>query len=96
MRAISLAIPFVLLASAASAQTVPDSLRMSCAAARGLVQQYGAVTIGTGSHLYDRFVTDAGFCTITQTTEPAWIATADNPQCLVGRLCVERRNKRRR
>ncbi len=37
----------------------------------GLVQRSGAVVIGTGPNLYERFVTDAGYCELTQTTEPA-------------------------
>lgn len=96
MRTALLSLSFVLVASAAVAQGHPNSLNMSCADARGLVRQSGAVVIATGSHLYDRFVTGPGYCSLVQTTEPAWIPTADNPQCLVGKLCVERRLKRRR
>jgi hypothetical protein len=95
MRTAFLAVPLIVLASSTLAQALPDSLRMSCAAAYGLVHQAGAVVIGTGPNLYDRFVTDAGYCELTQTTEPAWIPTADNPQCLIGKRCIERRLKRR-
>ena len=74
----------------ATAQARPNSLSMSCAQAQALVQREGAVVIGTGPNLYDRFVTDAGYCT-SKRSKPAWIATRDNPQCLVGQLCRERR-----
>ncbi len=71
--------PFILLASATLAEARPNSLAMSCASTRGLVQNTGAVVIGTGPNLYDRFVTDAGYCTITQRADPAWLETADEP-----------------
>ncbi|MDQ0348387.1 hypothetical protein [Ancylobacter vacuolatus] len=74
----------------ASAQARPNSLAMSCAQARALVQREGAVVIGTGPNLYDRFVTDAGYCT-SKRSKPAWIETRDEAQCLVGQLCRERR-----
>lgn len=95
MRTVLVAIPLLFIASSAFAQARPDSLRLSCAATRGLVQQSGAIVIGTGPNIYDRYVVDAGFCTITQTTEPAWLQTGDDPQCLIGRRCIERRIKRR-
>ena len=95
MRTAFLAIPFILMASSTLAQALPNSLSMSCASARGLVFQSGAVVVGTGPYLYERFVTDAGYCEITQTTEPAWIPTADDRQCLIGKRCIERRLKRR-
>ncbi len=93
MRTALLSIPFILLASTSFAQAMPNSLSMSCSAARGLVQQNGAVVIGTGPNLYDRFVTSTGKCEPTQRSEPAWIPTADQAQCLVGRRCIARRFK---
>ncbi|QJP13400.1 hypothetical protein G3545_06855 [Starkeya sp. ORNL1] len=95
MRTALLAVPLIVMATSTLAEARPDSLRMSCAATYGLVQRSGAVVIGTGPNLYERFVTDAGYCELTQTTEPAWIPTGDNPQCLVGKRCIERRLKRR-
>lgn len=95
MRAILLSACLVLGASSL-AQARPDSLTMSCAATRGLVQKSGAVVIGTGPNIYERFVTQRRFCTMTQVTEPAWIRTADQSQCLVGYRCVERPIKIRR
>lgn len=93
MRTALWTISFILLAAAGAAQAMPNSLNMSCSAARDLVQRSGAAVIGTGPNLYDRFVANAGSCERTQRTEPAWIATADQPQCLVGRRCIARRFK---
>ena len=93
MRTALLTIPFILVASMNFAQAMPNSLAMSCSAARGLVQQNGAIVIGTGPNLYDRFVTNTGYCESNQRSEPAWIATADQSQCLVGRRCIARRIK---
>ena len=80
----------LLLTLPASAQAMPNSLTMSCAQARALVAREGAVVISTGPGLFDRYVTDAGYCQ-SQRSKPAWIPTRDNPQCLVGQECRERR-----
>lgn len=94
MRTVLLTVPFILAASASFAQP-PNSLAMSCARARSLVQQNGEAVIGTGPNVYDRYVIDQRYCADTERADPAWIETADDPQCLVGRYCVERRWKRR-
>lgn len=78
------------------AQARPDSLRMSCTAAAELVRRSGAVVIGTGPDLFDRYVVDRGYCAREQVSRPAWIETADQPQCLVGQRCVERPPRFRR
>lgn len=75
------------------AQARPDSLAMSCAQVQALVRREGAVVIGTGPNLYERFVTDAGYCQ-SQRSKPAWIPTRDQKQCLVAQVCRERRFKR--
>ncbi len=85
MRTTLLTLPFILMASSSLAQARPDSLAMSC-----LVRDNGAVVIGTGPNLFERFVASAGFCQ-SQRTEPAWIPTADQRQCLVGQRCRDRR-----
>lgn len=74
----------------AFAQAMPNSLTMSCAQAQALVAREGAVVIGTGPDLFDRYVTNPGYCQ-SQRSKPAWIPTRDNPQCLVGQECRERR-----
>lgn len=83
----ALALP--LAAGEAPAQGRPDATRLSCRQAAGLVQARGAVVLGTGGHTYDRFVADRRFCEVTEATRPAFVATADHPQCFVGYTCFE-------
>lgn len=71
-----------------AAQSRPDSLAMTCDQARGLVRSRGAAVIGTGPHVFDRYVSDQRFCAITEGTKPAWIATRDTRQCPVGFTCI--------
>lgn len=89
-------VPFVFMAAlagaglfveAAQAQGRPDSLRMSCASARGLVSTRGAVVLGSGPDIYDRYVAAQGFCQRDEITKPAWVPTADTRQCFVGYRC---------
>jgi hypothetical protein len=79
-----------LATSAATAQTRPSSVEMPCARAAALVQSRGAIVLGTGGYTYDRFVTGANFCLYGEFTEPAWVPSADNPQCFVGYRCRPR------
>ena len=62
---------------------------MTCRAARQLVASRGAVVLSTGPYAFDRYVSSSLFCVRGETTEPAWIATADTPQCFVGHRCRE-------
>lgn len=75
------------LPSQAWAQGRPDSLRMSCQATQALVSTRGAVVIGTGPDLYDRFVATQGFCQRDETTDPVWLPTADQRLCFIGYRC---------
>jgi hypothetical protein len=79
----------VAAATPASAQSRPDSLTMTCSAAQALVRQRGAVVIGTGPNVFDRYVADRRFCMPTQVSQNAFIATRDNRNCLVGGICRE-------
>ena len=72
----------------AAAQSRPDSLSMSCDQARAFLRSRGAAVIGTGPHIYDRYVSDQRFCPITEGPRPAWIRTRDTAQCPVGFTCV--------
>lgn len=74
----------------AHAQSMPDSLRMSCAATAALVRERGAVVIGTGPGIFDRYVSTQGYCAPGQTTEPIWLQTADQKQCFIGYRCRDR------
>jgi hypothetical protein len=72
------------------AQPRPDARRLSCAQAAALVQSAGAVVLTTGPYTYDRYVSSAQFCFRPEVPLPAWIATADTPECFVGYLCRDR------
>ncbi|MCB4768984.1 hypothetical protein LGR54_10245 [Ancylobacter sp. Lp-2] len=90
MRTFLLSLPFVLLASSAFAQSMPNSLNMTCTATSNLVRQHGAVVIGTGPNIFDRYVANQRYCNVQQVTTPVWLQTSDNPQCFIGYRCRER------
>ena len=75
---------------AGHSQGRPDSLRMSCNVAASLVRSTGAVVLGTGPNIYDRFVSSKAFCNRDEDTEPRWIPAGDNPQCFIGYVCERR------
>ena len=78
----------VLLAAAEPALAQRASTpSMSCRAAASLVARAGAVVLGTGPDLYDRYVVNESFCPIGSYGRPAFLPTRDNPQCLVGYYC---------
>lgn len=82
-----LTIILALAAQAAMAQSRPSTPQMSCAASQRLVQQRGAVVLGTGGYTYDRFVRDYSFCEHGEYAEPAWVPSKDAPSCFVGYRC---------
>ncbi len=82
-----LAIWILLLTIADAAYARPDVRTMTCAQAKALVRQSGAVVLTTGEYTYDRFVASRAFCERTYTTGPAWVATTDTSQCQVGFRC---------
>ena len=77
------------LAGSAQAQGMPNSLTMSCAQARGLVERSGAAVIATGAVEFDRYVSRRSFCTRDQEPRSSFVRTADNPQCYIGDRCVD-------
>ena len=77
-------------ATAAIAQTRPSTPSLPCARAAALVQSQGAIVLGTGVYSYDRFVSGGNFCAINEFPDPAWVPSADNPQCYVGYRCRNR------
>jgi hypothetical protein len=89
--ALTAAASAILLAivGAAAAQPQPNTTRMSCAAARQLVIQHGAIVLRTSPTTYDRFVTSRAYCMSTEITEPAFVRAADQRQCFVGYRCQE-------
>jgi hypothetical protein len=78
-----------LLATGALAQQGPVSTNMSCSQVSRLVATRGAVVLNTGQYTYDRFVRSQAYCQPTEFTRPAWVPTADTPQCFIGYTCVD-------
>ena len=76
-----------LMVAGALAQNRPDSLKMSCEAARRMVLERGAIVMGTGPDIYDRYVATQGFCQRDEQTDPVWLRTADSRQCYIGYRC---------
>lgn len=89
MRTLLFVVPFALVAGAAVAQQGPDPSTMSCAAAQQMVQQRGVVIFWSGGNVLGRYVSGQEYCDINTFIAPAWIQTADNPQCLVGNYCQQ-------
>ena len=85
------ALPALLaMTTGAWAQSQPLTLRMSCAQAQSLVSSQRAVVLNTSEFTYGRYVGSYGHCVLGETTEPAWVPTADTLQCPVGYQCVQR------
>jgi hypothetical protein len=76
-------------APALAQQARPDTRGMTCAQAQATVRAAGAIVLGTGPSLYDRYVISRGFCTPSEVTKPAWAPTRDDRQCFVGYRCEE-------
>jgi hypothetical protein len=77
-------------ATAAVAQSRPSTPSLPCVRAAALVQTQGAIVLGTGGYTYDRFVSGGNFCLVGERPDPAWVPSADNPQCFVGYRCRQR------
>jgi hypothetical protein len=90
---ISLTLYVTAFATAVAAQGRPYTPTMSCRAAAALVAAGGSIVLGTGPNTYERVVLHGGFCSIEETTAPAWEPTADNPQCFVGYRCKDKFNE---
>jgi hypothetical protein len=89
MKTIAVTLALTAFATSAVAQPRASTLNMSCGQARAVVATQGAVVLGTGGYTYDRFVNSGNFCQVTEYIEPAWVPTADTPQCPIGYLCRE-------
>jgi hypothetical protein len=87
MRPLTFAFAFCALSTTALAQGRPFTPRLPCAAAAEIVARNGAAVLSTSPTTYDRYVRDRGFCEINETTRPAFVPTADTPQCFVGYRC---------
>ena len=86
---LALLLPLSVAATGALAQARPYTPRLSCAAVAAIVYSRGAVVLSTSPTTYDRYVRDRSLCEYTEVLQPAWVFTADNPQCFIGYTCFE-------
>ncbi len=74
---------------ASTAHAMPATYKMSCRQAADLVASRGAVVMRTSAHTYDRYVAHQGYCSVGETTRPAFVPTTDSASCFVGYRCVQ-------
>ena len=79
----------LVLASTLPGAARPDTRYMTCAAATALVQNHGAVILGTSAHVYDKYVKNKAYCNVDQHLKRAYVPTADYRRCNVGYKCEE-------
>lgn len=89
MKPIKTAMVLAVLATGAQAQPQLLTPTRPCGAVQQVVLGRGAAILRTGAHTYDRYVRDRGFCEFNEYIEPAYVPTADTPQCFVGYICRE-------
>ncbi|PVE23557.1 hypothetical protein DC522_15320 [Microvirga sp. KLBC 81] len=89
MKTVSLAFVAVIsFTTGAFAQSRPQTIGMNCSLAQSLVANRGAVVLSTGQNTFDRYVSSQASCLSGEFTRPAWVPTADTPQCFIGYTCV--------
>lgn len=89
MKSVVLAAVLILATSPLLAQPRPFTPRLSCQSVASIVQSNVAAVLSTGTNTYDRYVRDRSACEIAQVLKPAWVATADTPQCFIGYTCID-------
>jgi hypothetical protein len=87
MKKAVLALALFASASSVHAQQRPYTPNLTCGQARQIVFANGAIVLGTGPHLYDRYVRDRSFCELNEYIDPAFVPTRDTPQCAIGYRC---------
>ncbi|MCP8938972.1 hypothetical protein NK718_10630 [Alsobacter sp. SYSU M60028] len=87
MKRTLLALALLAEAGSAAAQGRPDTLTMTCRDAQALVNRSGALVLGTGPFVYDRYVANQTYCSQGEMAQPDWLRTRDSSACMVGYLC---------
>ena len=65
-----------------------NTIEMTCAEARQLVNEKGALVISLGKpYVYDRVVAHSGYCSISEFASPKWAPTQDSNRCFIGYTC---------
>lgn len=90
--AAALALGGILAVQPAAAQRRPDTLTMTCQQVGQLVQSRGAIILGTGPHIFDRYVADGRFCSINEVAASSPLRTRDNPACRAANRCIPKRD----
>lgn len=78
------------LQAGGQAHARPDTLSLPCATAANIVKSAGAIVLGTGPDIYDRYVATKAFCQRDEEMIPRWIAARDTPACFIGYVCERR------
>ena len=89
MKRVAIAVLFFSTGSCAFAQVGPLTTARTCAEDRALVNAQGAATLNTSAMTYARYVKDSAYCLVDQFPAPAWVPSADNPQCFIGYRCKD-------
>jgi hypothetical protein len=89
MKRTMMACVFLSVAPVALAQVGPLTTARSCGEDRAIVDARGAVVMSTSAMTYARYVKDAAYCLVDQYPAPAWVPSADNPQCFIGYRCKD-------
>jgi hypothetical protein len=73
----------------------PDARTLTCEEAHDLVVKNGTAVMTTGETTYERFVRTSRYCLREEVAQVGKSATRDDPDCLIGYICVPRlRNDR--
>ncbi|MCG6858915.1 MAG: hypothetical protein LJE67_12705 [Salaquimonas sp.] len=78
---LALMVAIFVVAHSGEAEARPDTRRMSCAQAQGMVRGSGAVVMTYGQNLYNRFVDNRGLCGPDEETATRRVPTTDTPKC---------------
>ena len=80
----------VLVAWTSAATAREDVRRLTCEQAHTMVIKQGAVVFTTGEGTYNRFVRTRRLCQREEIARTGKAATVDDPECLIGYICVPR------
>lgn len=84
-----------LLSSSHVVEARPATPGMSCSQAARLVASQRAIVLttgrGAGGELYDRYVSNGGFCPAGLYGRAAFVPTRDNASCNIGYYCTSAR-----
>jgi hypothetical protein len=73
----------LLVPALAVAQARPDARQMSCPQVQDIIAASGAVVLTTGTHTYDRYVSNGLQCSMGESLAREYITTGDGNRCLV-------------